>query len=65
MHPIVQRIFQEMLTQQVTYSDLADRAGITRETISAWRTRNSPSLANVVAVLGVLGYELEVVETRD
>ena len=60
-HPLVRFIVEEMQRQRVGYYDLADRSGVDRNTVRAWRTRNTPSVANVEAVLGALGYELRVV----
>lgn len=57
-HPIGMFICQEMRRQRAGYCDVAERSGIDRNTIRAWRTRNSPTLAGVEAVLGALGYEL-------
>lgn len=58
-HPLVKFVFTEMIRQQVTYCDLVDRAGVDRNTIRAWRTRNSPNLTNIEAVLNVLGYDIK------
>jgi hypothetical protein len=49
-HPLVKFVFTQMKRQQVGLSDMEERSGVTRETISAWRTRNSPNLANIEAV---------------
>lgn len=59
-HPLVKRLFQEMALQQVGLADLAERAGIARETISAWRYRQSPSVTSLEACLGVLGLRLRI-----
>ena len=64
-HPFVRRIYQEMVAQQTTASDVAERSGVGRDTIRSWRGRNSPTLANIEAVLGALGYRLEIVEQKE
>jgi transcriptional regulator with XRE-family HTH domain len=57
-HPLVRRLFAEMIRQRVSLSDLADRAGVARETISSWRYRRCPDLPNLDACFGALGYAL-------
>lgn len=59
-HPLVKRLFAEMELQQVGVADLAERAGVARETLSAWRHRQSPSLVNMEACLNVLGLRLRI-----
>lgn len=63
--PIVRRIFEEIDNQQVAMQDLADRAGVNRVTISAWKRRNNPSLANIQAVANVLGLEIVIRWKKD
>ncbi len=57
-HPIVRFLFAEMRRQGVTYYALAERSGLSRETITAWRTRNRPDLESIEAALGALGYDV-------
>jgi DNA-binding phage protein len=63
-HPVVRRVFEEMIAQQIGYADIAARSGVDRNTIRGWRTRQSPSLANAEAVLGALGLRLTVTKER-
>jgi transcriptional regulator with XRE-family HTH domain len=53
-----------MRRHQITMSDLAARSGVNRETIGSWKSRNSPSVVNLAACLGVFGYELRAVPTN-
>jgi DNA-binding phage protein len=57
-HPLVIELFEEMNRQRIGLADLADRSGIGRDAISAWRYRQSPSLAGIDACLNVLGLQL-------
>lgn len=61
VQPIVKFIFAEMRRQGVTYYKMAERSGLARETLTAWRTRNRPDLESLEAVLGVLGYHVSPV----
>lgn len=53
-HPLVRRLFEEMNRQMTTVSEVADRAGLRRGTISDWRYRRSPNVADLEAALNVL-----------
>lgn len=58
-HPVIKRIFSEINEQRIPYSILADRVGISRRTLEAWRSAEvSPSLWLVENTLNVLGLEL-------
>lgn len=57
-HPLVRFVFHEMRRQEITYGEQADRSGLSRETLTAWRKRSKPDLESLEAVLGVLGYGL-------
>lgn len=58
VHPLVRRLFVEMNAQQTTLTEVAERAGIRRETISEWRYRYTPRVADLDAAMHVLGLEL-------
>lgn len=58
VQPIVKFVFAEMRRQGITYCKMAERSGLARETLTAWRTRNRPDLESLEAVLGVLGYHV-------
>lgn len=57
-HPLVRFVFFEMRRQKVTYGEQAERSGLSRETLTAWRKRSKPDLESLEAALGVLGYGL-------
>ena len=57
-HPLVRFVFYEMRRQKVTYVEQAERSGLSRETLTAWRKRSKPDLESLEAALGVLGYGL-------
>lgn len=57
-HPLVRQFFAEANAQQTTLSEIADRAGQRRGTISDWRYRRNPTIASFEAALNVLDLEL-------
>lgn len=61
-HPIVRDLFREMNRQQTTITEVADRSGICRETISGWRYSRMPRLDLIDAAFNVLGKRLVVKE---
>lgn len=64
-HPTVRRLFELANDEQTTISEIANRSGHRRETISDWRYRRTPSVADLDAALNVLGYKLSVARKRD
>lgn len=63
-HPLVRRLIECANEQKTTLSEMAERAGQSPKTISDWRYRSTPSLANFEAALNAIGYELKIVETK-
>ena len=61
-HPLVRRLIRLANAQQVTLTEIAKESGVGAHTISNWRYRSAPSLANLEAALIVLGYQLKIVE---
>lgn len=61
-HPMVKRFIRELNRQQTTLTEVADRAGLRRGTLSDWRYRREPTLSNFEAALNVLDLELLIVE---
>lgn len=59
-HPLVRRLFEEMNRQRIGIMDVADRAGLSRETMKNWRKANNPNVTNLDACFGVLGWELTI-----
>ncbi|MCO5059666.1 MAG: helix-turn-helix transcriptional regulator [Rhizobiaceae bacterium] len=64
-HPLVRRLFQEMNRQKTTLTEVAERAGIRRGTISDWRYRYTPRVSDLDAAFNVLGLELSVRPKRE
>jgi DNA-binding phage protein len=60
--PIVQLVFSAMAEQRITYEVLADRSGLSRESLVSWRVRHMPDLVSLEAVLGVMGLRFEVMD---
>jgi len=64
-HPLVRRLFQEMNRQKTTLTEVAERAGMPRSTISNWRYCHTPRVSDLDAALNVLGLELSVRPKRE
>ena len=62
--PTVRFLFEEMYRQQVSHYDVSVRAGFHRDTLRNWRTRNTPRVNDLEAVLNYLGYTLKVVKMK-
>ena len=65
LHPIVRRLFLEMLKQHQTIWHLAEKTGINRTTIQGWRSGKSPKLADIDDCLQTLGYRLSIQEVEE
>lgn len=59
-HPLVKRLFRIMNREQSTMTEVAERAGLQRATISDWRYIKNPSLPNFDAALRSMGYRLVI-----
>jgi hypothetical protein len=55
--PHVRLVFAEMARQGFAFDETEERSGVLRPTLKAWRYKNAPSLTNIEAVLGVLGFD--------
>lgn len=65
-HPVIRRIFDEINEQRISYSVLADRVGLSRQTIESWRRAEvSPSLWLVENVLNAFGLQLSVTYMKE
>lgn len=49
----------------ITISDVAERAGVTREALCKWKYQSTPNLASFEACLNAIGYELVIRKRRD
>jgi len=56
-HKFVDFIYEQ---NKAPVSELADMAGVARNSICRWKNGTSPRLVDIDAVLGVLGYELVI-----
>ena len=63
VNPKVRWLFEEMNRQQIGTRDLADRSGVSHNTIDQWKFRRSPQHEHLEAVINALGYELVIRET--
>jgi transcriptional regulator with XRE-family HTH domain len=64
-NPLIKRLIELANEQKTTMREVAERAGLRPETVSNWRYRNSPRIADFEAALNAIGYELKIVETRE
>jgi hypothetical protein len=55
-HPAAKLLFQLMKEQRVTYDELSHYSGVNVTTFKSWRNEKKPSLENLEACLGVLGW---------
>ncbi len=63
--PHTRLVFAEIRRQGWKYDSIDERSGVMRATIKAWRRKNVPSLQNLEAVLGVLGFDFLPVPRPD
>ncbi len=64
-HPLVRRLYAEIIRQQVPVWMVADKAGVHRQTMTGWRYYRPPKLADLEAAFNVLGYKLTVTEKKE
>ena len=59
VHPAVRWIWRQMNQQKASQEDVAERSGVASSTMRKWRQGiNSPKLADIEAVINVLGGKL-------
>ena len=63
-HPLVKLLFIEMNEQQIGLLDMAERSGVSKNTICAWKRRVVPNLVNLDACFNVLGMKISAVCKR-
>lgn len=64
-YPLVRRLVEEANRQKTTLTEIADRTGIRRETLSDWRYRRLPRVDLLEAAANVLGLELRLVRRKE
>ena len=60
-HPLVRRLYGEMNAQMTTVGEVAQRSGLSSDTLLKWRGRHVPTLQNFEAALNALDLELRIV----
>lgn len=60
-HPLVQELFIQMNYQRIGLSDVAERAGIARNTFQGWCNKHNPRVGDLEACFNVLGMKLRPV----
>lgn len=63
-HPLVKLLFIEMNAQQIGLLDMAERSGVSKNTIVCWKRRAIPNLANIDACFNVLGMKISAGSKR-
>ena len=61
--PLVRQVFQLINEQRASLTDVSEKAGVRRCTLSDWRYRRNPNLLSLQAVVQALGYRLTI--TKD
>ncbi len=64
-HPLVRRLYQEIIRQQVPVAVVCEKAGLPYCRFRDWRTRVSPKIVDLEAAFNVLGYTLKPVEITE
>lgn len=64
-HPMVKRLFAEMIRQRCTMMLMAKKTGIGRITIKNWKHNSNPKLTDLIACLNVLGFDLKIIKVKD
>ena len=63
-HKLVQGVFSAMNEQNMTYDELAEKAGVSRKILERWRLNSTPQLATLERVLKALGLQLVIYNDR-
>lgn len=63
--PLVRELFGILNRHRLTITSVARRSGVNISTICDWRSRRSPTLVNIEAVLNACGYELVIRKRGD
>lgn len=58
--PLLRQLYQIINEQDLSYSDVCERAGLSHATLYKWKEHKNPLLSHFKATLGALGYELEI-----
>jgi DNA-binding phage protein len=64
-HPLVRHLFMAMNHERIGLMDVAERAGIARNTLQGWCAKHNPRVGDLDACFNVLGMELRPVYRRE
>lgn len=59
-HPLVRSLFETMNKEQLGLKDLAERVGLSVNTIKCWRVKNNPRIGDLQACFNALGHDIVV-----
>jgi DNA-binding phage protein len=60
VNPLVRELFQIMYERDIDFNYLANKSGVSRETISRWQHRTQPTLETFVACLNAMDCDLKI-----
>jgi hypothetical protein len=64
-NPLVRLLFEQMHYQQLCQADLAERAGLHKDTVRKWRVYHTPRVPELEAALNCVGYTLKAVKMKE
>lgn len=64
-HPLVRDLIREANKQGAYLHEIAERAGLKRQTISKWRYCVNPHFIGFIAAANALGLDVKLVKARD
>ena len=63
--PLVKQLLYIVDEQGLAIAKVADRSGVSFQTILRWQNSNIPNLYNFRAVLQSIGYDLKIIKIED
>ena len=61
---LVRDLYQLMNEHKLLVGDVVEGSGVSKKTVSEWRYRRSPTVQSFEAVLGNIGYRLQIVRDK-
>jgi hypothetical protein len=63
-HPLVRELIKLANEEMTGLTEIANRAGLRPSTVFHWRRKSTPNLANFVAALNTMDYDLKIEKKR-
>ena len=64
-HPLVKSLYDIVIQQQLSLTELARRSGVSVNVLINWRTKSNPNVASLEAALNTVGYRLAVLPMQE